>query len=277
MVMQRSAAIFLACGALLFGTGCSAQASDEQRFAADMAAQLRQRLPGVQVVAQKDPLSVALKGGGRPEMTLNFHRVYGYCRHASAADCKVTREEFLDNVVRNPTPPPPTPESLRIAVHDAQYMRQVPVTFSEPIGDDLFAVLVSQSRVGVATVPPEALAKLGLTREEAWGRAWQQTRATLPDLPNPATLVHGAVAYVEQPYLASLLVDTKGWGAIADTAGPDLFVTVIADDDVFVGRMPDGATLQAFKQTAREDCAGRQRCLSPNVYRFRDGRWVVAH
>jgi len=25
-----------------------------------------------------------------------------------------------------------------------------------------------------------------------------------------------------------------------------------------------------------EDCAAQQRCVSPNIYRFREGRWVIA-
>lgn len=283
MEIRRRAAIWWACCALLSGTGCSAQVSDEQRFAADMIRQIKQRLPGVDVARRDDPLSVSLKGGGRVESTINFHRIYGYCRNASVADCRSTREEFLDKVLRSPLPPVATAASLRIAVRDAEYIanarvgRPEPLSLvMEPIGEDLFALLVSDSPDAVATVPLDTLAKLGLTRQQAWARAWQQTRKALPALPSPSTMAQNPVLFTEQAYLASLLADTKAWHAIASAAGPELFVTVVADDMVFVARMPDGPRLEQFKQTVREDCASRPRCISPNLYRFRDGRWVVS-
>ena len=68
----------------------------------------------------------------------------------------------------------------------------------------------------------------------------------------------------------------SSWRGIAAEAGPDLFVTAVSDHFVFVGSMPDGARLEAFKQTVREDCAAQQRCVSPNIYCFRDGRWMIA-
>lgn len=272
MGMKGKAAIFLACGALLSGTGCSAQTSGEQRFVADMIRRIHQRLPDVEIAQLGDPLSVSLKGGGRVERMLNFGRVYRLCGQVSAKECGKAREEFLDTMLRAPLAP--TAASLRIAVRDAQYVRQVPEIVAEPIGDDLFAVLVSDAPDSVATVPPDRLPKLGLTRARAWTRAWQQTRAGLPKLPRGAALARSAVFYTDQAYLASLLADRKAWQAIADAVGPELLVTVVADHSVFVARLPDGPGLEQFKQTVREDCASQPRCISPNVYRFRDGRWV---
>jgi hypothetical protein len=270
------AAILGAGRMLLAATGCSAQASDEQRFVAEMVAQLKQRMPGLETMPRKDPLSAGFKINGRQEMTVNFQRVFGYCQHAALADCAAARDSFVDNIVRYPVPPAPTPASLRIAVRDAEYVSHVPAYVATPIGDDLFAILLSDSPGMTATVPPEALAGLGLTREQAWERAWRQTKAALPSAPTPALLAKGAVILQDQPFLASLLADTKAWRALADAAGPDLLLTVVADDLVFVARMPDGASLERFKRSVQEDCATQPRCISPNVYRFRDGRWVVS-
>lgn len=274
MGMQRMAAIFLAGGALLSSTGCSAQVSDEQRFAAQMIRQIRQRLPGVEVAQRDDPLTVSLKGGGRIETTINFGSLHRFCRQATAKECRAMRKEFLDTVLR--VPPVATPASLRIAVRDAEYVQHVPEIVAEPIGEDLFAVLVSDSPDSVATVPPDMLAALGLTRAQAWERAWTQTRAGLPALTGGAALAQGARFYTDQSYLASLLADTKAWRAIAKAAGPNLLVTVVADNNLFVAVMPDGPKLEQFKQSVREDCATQPRCISPNLYRFRDGRWVVS-
>ena len=43
-----------------------------------------------------------------------------------------------------------------------------------------------------------------------------------------------------------------------------------------VGPMPDGPSLEAFRETVDEDCRAQPRCVSPNIYRFRGGRWVIA-
>ncbi|HWU96365.1 MAG TPA: hypothetical protein VN029_12265 [Sphingomonas sp.] len=277
--------VLWACGALLAATSCHAQAVDERSFAAGMIAQIRQRAPGVEVVPQDDPLSVSVKGGGwKEEATLNFHRVYGYCLNAAPADCKATRDEFLDKILAHPVPPAMTPASLRLAVRDAQYVAYIrgmekkgeQLVLAEPIGEDLFAILVSDSADAIAVVTPEKLAELGMTRAQAWRRGWAQTRAALPALPDGTALAKSAVAYQEQGYLASLLIDTRAWQAIAEKAGPELFVIVVSDNFVFVGGMANGPELERFKQTVREDCASQPRCISPNLYRFRDGRWVVS-
>jgi hypothetical protein len=261
MGMKRRAAIVMACGALLSGTACSAQVSDEQRFVADMIQRIKQRLPGAEIVQQDDPLSISVKASGRAETTLNFGSVYRWCRQASAEECATMRSEFLDTVLR--TPAAATATSLRIAVRDAEYVRHVPKIVAEPIGEDLFAVLLSDASDGFATVPLDTLAGLGLTREQAWARAWQQTKAVLPALPSPAALAQGAVLYEGQDYFASLLADTRAWGAIAHVAGPELFVTVVADHLVFVGRMPEGPKLEQFKQTVRGDCEAQPRGTRP--------------
>ncbi|MDG2533248.1 hypothetical protein P6144_06290 [Sphingomonas sp. HITSZ_GF] len=274
MGIRQRAAVFSACGALLAATGCSAQTSDEQRFVAEMTAKIRQRLPGVEVAPGEDPLSVSLKGKGQLNRSINFGSVYRFCGQVPAKACRTMRSEFLDTVLR--AVPVPTAASLRIAVRDAEYVRYAGKIVSQPIGEDLFAVLVSDAPDSVTTVPGDRLPELGLTRDQAWARAWQQTRALLPVLPKGTALAKHAFFFADQDYLASVLADVPAWRAIADAAGPELLVTVVADHAVFVARMPDGPKLEYFKQTVRDDCASQPRCISPNVYRFRDGRWVVS-
>lgn len=283
MVLRRMATLW-ACATLLAATACQAQSNDARSFAAGMIAQIKQRSPGVEIVQQDDPLSISLKGGGwKEEATLNFHRIYGYCQKAAPADCAATRTEFLDKILAHSAPPAFTAASLRLAVRDLQYVSYVrrlekgaPLILAEPIGEDLFAVLVSDSAETVALVTPDKLQTLGMTREQAWRRAWDQTRAALPPLPEGTALAKSAMVFQDQEYLASMLIDGKAWRSIAAKAGPDLFATVVADNYVFVGLMPDGPDLAKFRQTVREDCESQPRCISPNLYRFREGRWVVS-
>jgi hypothetical protein len=76
--------------------------------------------------------------------------------------------------------------------------------------------------------------------------------------------------------LPSLLADTEGWRGVARKAGPALFATATSDTSVWVGVMPDGPRFEELKRVVRSECESSTECVSPSVYRFRDGRWVIA-
>lgn len=273
----------------LLALGCPpsyAQAQSEAVFAADMRQRLQTKLADGKVSPDKgETLTARITGGEWDGALVNFHRIYLYCQTASAADCEATKTEFFDRALVKP--PSVTAGSLRLIVRDAQYVayvRGLPSNadgskiemIAEQIGDDLWALLASDSAQATALVPESELKKLGMTRAEAWARAERQTREKLPPLPTVEDLGKNAVAFQDHEYLGSLLIDRAAWARIAAAVGPDLFVTAVSDGFVFVGTMPDGPRLDDFRKTVADDCAHQQRCLSPNVYRFREGRWVPA-
>lgn len=120
------------------------------------------------------------------------------------------------------------------------------------------------------------LAPLGLTLPQAWAMALRQMKVILPPLPSPATLAEDAVAYEEQDYLPALLIDRQAWGELALQVGPDLFVTLVSDHYVMVGTLADGPPLEKFRESVRQDCAEQERCITAEIYRFRNGKWVIA-
>ena len=63
---------------------------------------------------------------------------------------------------------------------------------------------------------------------------------------------------------------------LADEVGPDLFITVATDQIVIVGLVPDGKPLDDLAEAVRADCAAAARCISPHVFRFRGGKWIIA-
>lgn len=256
---------------------------DEAAFTAKMIADLKSRDATIQVTLQPDPLSVTVEREGNEEWTVNFHRVFDYCTNSSPSDCAILREAFLNSIMHGTDKV--TPTGLRLAVRARDYLESAQAEVgddpakqfvAEAIGEDLMAVLVSDSSHSVTWVNMGQLADLRLGRADAWRRAWVQTRENLPELPVPGRLEEGAVIYEGEDYLASLLIDTDGWQQLADTVGPNLFITVVADGLVVVGSMPDGDGLDRFKEDAREDCAAQARCVSPYVYRFQQRSWTIA-
>ncbi len=272
----------VAAAAFILMPGVAEATQSETDFGAEMRKRLAEHMAGASISANPaDPLSATVKGGEWDEATVNFHRVHSYCQSASANDCEALKKEFVEKITK--MPPAASKASLRLIVRDAQYIGYVRATEKsdklahfEQIGEDLFAVLASDSPDAIALVGDKGLKDLGLSRDEAWAIAASQTRALLPPLPTSAQLKSNPVAYQDYELLGSLLIDRAAWVELAKAVGPDLFVTVVSDQFVFVATMPDGPRLDAFKKSVAEDCSGQTRCISPNVYRFRDGQWVVS-
>ncbi|MCB2087673.1 MAG: hypothetical protein R3E18_10170 [Sphingomonadaceae bacterium] len=271
--------------AMFAASACSAQPSQsESEFAREMIPRLQAAMPGAEMAPDpEEVLTIRIaKWNDFDDAQINLHRIYGYCLNATPTDCETVKQEFVEKIAYRP--PPPEAKDLRVIVRDAQYWDYIRETFAEKgglpfhrqIGDDLYAILAFDSPETIALAQPDQLAEMGLDEDAAWTRATSQTKAVLPQLPDGKSLSRQAVAYENEEYLASLLVDLDSWEIIARNAGPDLFVTAVSDQFVFVGIMGSGPGLDKFRQTVAEDCKASPRCVSPNIYRFRNGRWVIA-
>lgn len=267
---------------------CVAAPSAEESFAADMRGRLEAQMRGAKLApVEGEPLSLHREAtNGFQEGTINLHRIFGFCQNATAPECERVKSEFVRKIlVGTPTL---TRQSLRLMVRDAQYLdyiRQMQaqsddksnsLAVSKQIGDDLYAILASDSADTLAVVPPRELSTLKLTPDQAWAIAWKQTKAQLPEIPTDTTLATKPILFEGHDYGSALLIDAQAWTKLAELAGPDLFVTVVSDHVIFVGAMPDGARFTEFHKSVADDCAQQERCISPNIYRFREGRWVIA-
>lgn len=264
--------------------GCTPARADEAQFRVEMIERFRKAYPDRQYSLGKEELEVGVKGGEWEEATINLHRIFSFCETAAKDDCEAVKAEFVEKT--GVKPKKLSADSLRIIVRDSEYMTYVGKlgsdaderpTIYRTIGDDLFAVLANDGAETIELVGDKGLAELALTEAEAWDRAWRQTRTVLPVIPEPEKFLEQAMAFESEEYLASLAADLPAWKKVSDVAGPSLMMTVVSDQFVFVGRMDDGPNLNAFRKTVEEDCRAQQRCVSPHIYRFRNGRWVIAH
>jgi len=257
--------------------------ANEASFRTDMIARLEKAYPGTAFKPGGEDLVIDAEGNGWDERTVNLHRLFLFCQNATVDDCDTVKQEFAVNIGEQPAPP--TPASLRIIVRDRDYVAYLEQMEAEakdrlsvrrPIGEDLFALLASDGKGTISSVGDKTLADLGLSEDEAWNRAWRQTVAILPVVPAPEKFREQAMVFESEEYLASLAADLTSWQKVADAVGPDLFMTAVSDQFVFAGVMPDGPGLESFREAVEEDCRAQPRCVSPNIYRFRDGRWVIA-
>jgi hypothetical protein len=264
--------------------GAQAAPTAEQ-FRAEMIKRFATVYPDRTYQAGDEELVISVNPGAKDEGTINLHRVFNYCQNVEATECEAASKELVEKTSK--PAPDVTAASLRIIVRDAQYVAYLEevehkskdghrMAVRRKIGDDLFALLASDGPDTIATVGDDKLGELKLTEAAAWGMAVRQTRPIVPPLPDGDSLKQSAQAFTDFEYGASMLIDLDGWGKVAAAAGPDMFMTVASDRMVFVAVLPDGPNLDGFRKTVEEDCASQPRCISPNIYRFRDGRWVVA-
>lgn len=272
----------VAGSALMIGSACHA-ATGEREFAAGMRERFLAAAPELETrISSEDPLVLDVKYEGEwGKARINLHRLHTFCAQADAEDCEAVLANFVERTAA-PLPDRAAPD-LRVVVRNRLYLEHLLETQpaeSQPIyrqiGDDLYALLAFAYPNGVGMAVPEQLRTLGLEEAGAWTLAATQTRAILPELPFDVDLARYPVSFQEYDFLPSLLADLDAWPPLAAKAGPDLFAAPISDFSVWIGVMSDGPRFEAFKEAVRAECAEWERCISPNVYRFRDGRWVVA-
>jgi hypothetical protein len=283
--MHQTAFLVLA---ILLATPAACQPLDPERaFAEDMLKRFRSAIPDGRLEIKSDePLVINIEqAAGWDEASINLHRVYGFCQNASRADCEALKNEFVGKISKNSKPERESAGALKIIVRDQEYVSYVRSTFKDQthivpirvIGEGLSAILAFDSPDTISLATKEGLANVGLSEEQAWDLAMKQTKANLPAIPRDKLVKGEPVAFQDFEYLASLLADTAQWSEISRQGKSDMFVTAVSDNFVMVGFMPDGPKMNQFKQTVAEDCRAQPRCISPFVYRFSGGRWVIAN
>ena len=274
--------------ALLLAAPLSAQAKSPESFSQEMIALLRKSDPGGRyTIDPEDPLHVVgqrTKGDEKPaEFHIYFDRIYAFCTKNPGPDCDAERTAFV-RAMSTPFPDNGA-KAIRVIVRDQEYVDAAtgykdkdgqPMALAQPLGGGLHMLLALDSPDAIAIIGAGRLKELELDQTAAWTLGTIQTRSILPPLPKAADLKQSWIVFEGREYYGSLLVDLAAWQRISDEVGPDLFVTVTSDQLVVVGTIKDGDGLDKLAEATAQDCAAASRCISPHVYRFRDGEWVVA-
>lgn len=271
--------------ALLAATPVLAQTGSQARaFARDALPKIRAAFPDAEVVQEPgEPLQINITRTGETEPAmLNLHRVFGYCQNVAADACEAELSGLIGMLANAPKTPEGEAANLRVIVRDAQYWNYVLGTKLDPlpphrqIGDDLYAILAFDSPEAIALAPADRIAELGLSPENAWLFATRQTARIIPGLPEAGAKLDGLTVFQGEEYTGSMMAYPERWEALAAANGPDLAVIANSDQFVVAAVVPDGAELERYRGLAEEQCKLASRCISPNVYRWREGKWVIA-
>ena len=265
----------------------AAQPTDDDRaFAEQAMAEIAAALPDAAVSMEPgDPLQINVKRSTEEESgQINLHRLRGFCQTITPADCAIEQTRLINVLVNATNRKAPKPGDLRIIVRDAEYWGYVALTLGKNgelplhrrIGDDLYAILAIDSSESIQVAQPEAVTDMGLDDAEAWRQASDQTRLVVPVVPSSEAIGENLFAFEGDEYTGSMLTHGDSWTQLAAVNGPDLAVIISSDQLVIAGIVPSGPDLARFEGLAREQCDVAPRCISPHVYRWQDGMWVIA-
>lgn len=273
---------------LLLGLGAVPIAAQdgpaERAFATAAVPRIEQAFPGARVTMEPgDPLQINVTRKGEKEpAVINLHRVFGFCQAASEADCTQELARLIDVLAKAGEGAAPAVTQLRIIVRDGQYMDHVKaaqpgsIPLNRQIGEDLYAILAFDRPETIALALARDIADLGLSQDNAWSFASRQTARIIPREPTPIEGAEGLTIFRGEEYTGSMMAYPDRWASLAEANGPNLAVIANSDQFVVVAIVPDGPELARFRDLAASQCKLAARCISPNVYRWREGRWVIA-
>jgi hypothetical protein len=282
---KKTAFLAFLVAALAAVTPAFAQTGPEARaFAADALPKIRAAFPDAEITQEPgEPLQINITRTGEKEpAVMNLHRVFGFCQNVARAECETELTGLIGMLAKASTTPEGEAANLRLIVRDAEYWNYVvgskldPLPPHRQIGEDLYAILAFDSPEAIALAPADRIAELGLSEENAWLFAERQTAKVIPGMPETGPRIEGLVVFQGEEYTGSMMAYPAQWAAIAEATGPDLAVIANSDQFVIAAIVPDGAELERYRGLAADQCKLAPRCISPNAYRWREGKWVVA-
>ncbi len=215
---------------------------------------------------------------------VNLDRVYGVCTN-DPPSCEQNLAELTRAIQDATRVAPMDAGMLRVAVRTHEYVTYVTgaqgalLAPAQPIAGDLEAIVMVDEPSRARPASAGDLVSLGLDRDAAHARAWQNTLAA-----------SGSVAKLAQPtgegslrsldsggyYESSLLLDTAGWAEVAKRQPGTLFVSVPAADTLLYKWVTTEKDAQAFRLITGEVAKKSHTPLSATVLKWNGSGWEVA-
>jgi uncharacterized protein YtpQ (UPF0354 family) len=201
-------------------------------FAERVAARLKARLPGASVT-QRDPATLLIKQGDRPELVSSLDNLKRECE-AHPEDCDSAIDRFANTYSQ--AEQPDRREEVRAVLKDAHFLAMAQeqmarspkaaenAILSRPLAGDLSIIFVIDKQDSTKFINQSMMQKLGLTPDELHKLAMANLKTALPTLPHQALEGSPRVFLVAagDDYEASRMLIDDLWTAAAKEVEGDL-------------------------------------------------------
>jgi hypothetical protein len=282
----------LLLAALLAASAPAAVAADPEvmAFTRDLEARFKAANPDLPV-AISGPLTLAIGPNGA-KGAVNLDRIYNFCLNNAAIACAATKADFVDNLSKSfaaQTDPAATivrRENLRLLVREAGYCTEIEramrtaKTPSEPLTaaftPDTCLIVMFDAPTSRRVAHLDDMTALGLGRDAAWQLAREQVLAPLPKLAALSVEPNSLNLFTDMPDITSLVLDNKGWAALA-ARYPGKRIIVTMPDDMALTLMvaPPDTDLADLRRVTQQFFREAQRGISPSLLEWTGTGWEI--
>lgn len=278
---------FLAAAVLGAGTALAAEVipSDPEGFTNYVAGAFKAALPDYQVnVAGRLTVGIT-RSGAKDGMQANLDRMFDFCAR-DARNCPQMLRQFIvqfAGAVKNANAPIDA-AMLRLVVRPKAYIDGL----HKQLGEARAAEMAVENLPGGLTAvcyldfPTAArpamaadFAKLGLTKEDALGKARENLAKVLGSLADGVKDLSGrSIGTLSGNYYeSSWFALHEAWSEVSDRFGGELIVAVPAADIVLYARRTDRASVDALRSLAAGTARRSDRPISNAVFHWSKENW----
>ncbi len=276
--------VFLALSWMGVGSGAAAKErgipKSAPAFTKFVGRLIQQVMPDAKVtVLGRLRLDVEAPKGGH---TTDLHNVYSTCqRNRDTCGAEVTAFVGQMVVLYKAGDAVVTRDSLRLIVRPSAYVVALTVNpkrnkpLAVPLVGDYWTIVVSDQPTTIMMLDEKDLPALKLTKKDAAGLAFNNTRQALHQSLR-AELAKGSAQgmLTGDPYMASTLLFPSLWATAAHAFKDDLLVAIPASDVVLYADGTKPRALKSIVDAADEVMAHAEKPFSDSVFRWSPGGWL---
>jgi hypothetical protein len=255
---------------------------DPAAFTAEAAQRFRARFPDA-VVTVKEPLTLGIKLPNDPQdFWANLDRVWRFCGD-NPRNCDAALTTYVTSsgeAMEERARPVDTP-SVRLVLRPAQYVEEIRRTMGtpqaqpvvEPFVGDLWVVCVADRPRTSRFVRADDLAKLGLTREEAFALGRRNLAAALPPMKRGRVQPLQIGVLEGDDYESSRLLLHEQWSDLAAQMGGSVPVAAPSSRVLLFIDARGANSVAPLSAHSRVVGALSDRPIPPTVFRWTPSGW----
>jgi hypothetical protein len=182
------------------------------------------------------------------------------------------------------SPAPPTPATLRAVVRPEAYLRNNPQLAQVAIRvahrelpEGLVALIYTDKAHAMGTVSARELVEMHLSTDDAYRLGLRNVAADLRPIDQAIKLLppRGIGTLRDSPYESSRILLHADWAKISKQSGGHLIVAAPSAEELLYADGSSAEAVDALSALAHDRFAKAERGISPSVFEWQPGRWMV--